>query len=244
MMVEQWIAYIVLVTIIVIFGLLIKCMSVIKEQSVRIRDYEKAQKNMFDNQLRLQRRINSVEKNSDQLRGSIELLNTNVSSILNERKACNPPEDMDIGSAGDTDGDTHSCVEYFGGMDKIATVFNGVSGDADGDSVDIHTGDKPPIPVNGQNLSKEPPTYRWIFPSDHGGTINCIMGEWYLVVGRIRTKLKPDGNPMIYSDDAMWNGYQFVTAKDERFDEVLAYIKPPQSGDIMERIVELALKKE
>ena len=216
MMVEQWIAYVVIVAVVIISGLLIKYMSVIKEQSVRIRDYETAQKNMFDNQLRLQRRINSVEKTSDQLRGSIELLDTNVSSILNERKACNPPEDMDIPN----------------------------TGDINGDSVDIHTGDKPPIPVNGQNLSKEPPTYRWIFPSDHGGTINCVLGEWYLVVGRIRTKLKPDGNPMLYSDDAMWNGYQFVTTKDERFDEVLAYIKPPQSGDIMERIVELALKSD
>ena len=82
--------------------------------------------------------------------------------------------------------------------------------------------------------------YRWIFPTMEES--HPVFGQWYKVVGRIKGKDKPDGSPLLCTEDGMWNNYEFVTTKGDRFDIVYAYIKMPDSGDIMEQIVQLALK--
>ena len=90
--------------------------------------------------------------------------------------------------------------------------------------------------------------YRWIFPDlrEEPGD-DRVFGQWYLVVGESSGKLKSDGSgapsPEIWTEEAMWNGYTFVTKSGMRFDHVYAYIKPASSADIMEQVVQLALKK-
>ena len=89
------------------------------------------------------------------------------------------------------------------------------------------------------------PVYTWVFPSeepDHEDRL--IFGQWYTVIGTIHGHNKPDGTPSIVTGDGMWNRYQFISMKNERFDDVYAYIKMPNSGDIMEHIVDIALKKK
>lgn len=84
--------------------------------------------------------------------------------------------------------------------------------------------------------------YRWIFPSRDSESVP-VFGQWYMVVGELKGQVKSDGSGTISTREAMWNGHDFITIEDERFEKVYAYILPPSSADIMEQVVSLALEK-
>lgn len=82
--------------------------------------------------------------------------------------------------------------------------------------------------------------YRWIFPTKEEHT--PVVGQKYLVVGRLRGhETMADGSPFICTETASWNSHQFVTDDGDRYDKVYAYIKMPDSSDIMTSILEITL---
>ncbi len=154
-----------------------------------------------------------------------------------------------------------------------ATSESLCAGDTDGDSVDLlkdntsdsavkrsvlenfMESDKPaphlrPVVESSNSEESEdesaiqPVTYRWIFP-DVETEKGLVFGQWYLVVGEVKGRLKADGTPEIVTDEAMWNGYCFVGKRDSdvRYEHVYAYIKPASAADIMPQVVQLALRR-
>lgn len=154
-----------------------------------------------------------------------------------------------------------------------ATSESLCGGDTDGDSVDLlkdtisdgavkrsvlenfMESDKPaphlrPVVESSNSEESEdesaiqPVTYRWIFP-DVEAEKGLVFGQWYLVVGEVKGRLKADGSPEIVTDEAMWNGYCFVGKRDSdvRYEHVYAYIKPASAADIMPQVVQLALRR-
>lgn len=84
--------------------------------------------------------------------------------------------------------------------------------------------------------------YRWIFPSKEKHT--PVIGQDYMVVGVLHHHDKmADGSPFICTETAKWDGYKFVcqSPEEEWFDKVYAYIKMPDSSDIMKSILEISL---
>lgn len=85
--------------------------------------------------------------------------------------------------------------------------------------------------------------YRWTFPSKE----QCIpiYGQRYMVVGVLHGhETLKDGSPFICTEEAMWDRYKFVIDSGEKFDKVYAYIKMPDSSDIMKNIMEIALQSK
>lgn len=82
--------------------------------------------------------------------------------------------------------------------------------------------------------------YRWMFPSRE----QCVpvYGQRYMVVGILHGhETMYDGSPFICTEEAMWDRYKFVIDGGERFDKVYAYIKMPNSSDIMKSILDIAI---
>lgn len=129
-------------------------------------------------------------------------------------------------------------LEEFADSDKKAFHLNEVLCPRDNNSEEAGSD------TDGDEFILKDVNYRWIFP-ERDLNAKPVFGQWYLVVGETPEQLKEDGSPMIWSDEAMWNGYCFVGKADSalRFDHVYAYIRTPTSADVMEQVVSLALKK-
>lgn len=153
------------------------------------------------------------------------------------------------GESGDFDGDSvldvlpdqdakKRILEEFADSDKKAFHLNEVLCPRDNNSEEAGSD------MDGDEFPLKDVNYHWIFP-ERDLNAKPVFGQWYLVVGETPEHLKEDGSPMIWSDEAMWNGYCFVGKADSalRFDYVYAYIQTPTSADVMEQVVSLALKK-
>lgn len=129
-------------------------------------------------------------------------------------------------------------LEEFADSDKKAFHLNEVLYSLDNEQENAGSD------TNGDEFPLKDVNYHWIFP-ERDLNAKPVFGQWYLVVGETPEHLKEDGSPMIWSDEAMWNGYCFVGKADSalRFDHVYAYIQTPTSADVMEQVVSLALKK-
>lgn len=82
--------------------------------------------------------------------------------------------------------------------------------------------------------------YRWVFPSKE----QCIpiYGQRYIVVGILHGhETMNDGSPFICTEEATWDRYKFVIDGGTRFDKVYAYIRIPNSSDIMKSILDITL---
>lgn len=87
-------------------------------------------------------------------------------------------------------------------------------------------------------VSDEDQVYRWIFPTeepDHEKRL--INGQWYTVIG----VLKNSETKEIVTCEGFWNRYEFITTDNDKFDTVYAYIRKPESADVMEKVVQMAL---
>lgn len=95
-------------------------------------------------------------------------------------------------------------------------------------------------PKDNDTNSDEVPVYRWVFPSeepDHGKQLIC--GQWYTVIGVLKNS---ETTEMVSREGFWsWNEQEFVTADGDRFDTVYAYIRRPESADVMEKVVQMAL---
>lgn len=95
-------------------------------------------------------------------------------------------------------------------------------------------------PKDNDTNSDEVPVYRWVFPAeepDHGKQLIC--GLWYTVIG----VLKNAETTEIVSCEGFWNWneQEFITADGDKFDTVYAYIRRPESADVMEKVVQMTL---
>jgi len=211
----------------------------------------------------IERRVSRIEKTENYM--LIEAINRLIQVVDNlcyresedwvgmENRAISEPSDgVSEGvfqDTGDFDGDSvldvlpdqdakRRILEEFAGSDKKAFHLNEVLCSRDNDSEEAGSD------MEGDEFPLKDVNYRWIFP-ERDLNAKPVFGQWYLVVGETPEHLKEDGSPMIWSDEAMWNGYCFVGKADSalRFDHVYAYIQTPTSADVMEQVVSLALKK-
>lgn len=143
-----------------------------------------------------------------------------------------------------------TCIEYWADKAELADIVDPANleqpeGYDDGlldDMTNPVTFDK-----KENNNEEIAVSYRWIFPSCDERVPEelrrPVIGQWYLVVGTIKGLTKSDGQPMIFTDDGLYNGTDFITTQDQRFDDVFAYIRKPSSTDIMPKVFEMALKE-
>ena len=228
-------------------ALVIRSFYTIRELSKRIRNLEDATRHLATNDELFDKNLNRALISIDDLIDSHNAFESNTSDKINDvySKMNNYEKTNDA---------FNNALQKISEIEKEINddLINRnpiVSGDTDGDKrstntsidfVDIVNDTKKLIETNEDTKCNI--TYRWIFPSSEKS--NLVYGQWYIVVGEIKSKVKSDGSPLIFTDDGMWNGKQFVTSEAEFFDKVYAYIKMPDSGDIMEAIVELALRKD
>ena len=97
--------------------------------------------------------------------------------------------------------------------------------------------------ITQTNENNETVSYKWIFPAKEQCT--PVAYGRYIVVGILHGhETMNDGSPFICTEEATWVQYRFVTDTNERFDKVYAYIRMPDSSDIMKSILEIALHDE
>lgn len=122
-------------------------------------------------------------------------------------------------------------IEYWGGMEKLETP--------DEEPALEWTNEEPAL--EWSHKDDEIIGYRWMFPTKE----KCIpvCGQRYMVVGVLYGhETMADGSPFICTEEATWDRYKFVTDNEERFDKTYAYIKMPDSSDIMKSILEITLR--
>lgn len=111
-----------------------------------------------------------------------------------------------------------SAVEWWADKEELADIVDPENNDANSDKV---------------------PVYRWIFPAeepDHEKRL--INGQRYTIIGALKNQIFPT----IDTYEGFWNGHEFLTdINDNKFDTVYAYIKKPESADVMEKVVQMAL---
>lgn len=169
-----------------------------------------------------------VEKKLNEHQGTMHVCSSSLSKEISEIKRklailSFVPKTEEYNSVSDEENEDAE-PELWAGVDKLDTI------------------DEKPKPdvslkwtYDGEILG-----YRWIFPSKE----KCIpiYGQRYMVVGVLHGhETMEDGSPFICTEEATWDSYKFVTDKEEHFAKVYAYIRIPDSSDIMKSIIEITL---
>lgn len=207
-------------------------------------------------EIKLQERCDKTDIAINQVKGSIEVMSSGFSKDMHDiqrqltrmetqlRKvqcelAIHGNRLYDIvtwtGMDAEEKPEVKSAVEYWADKATLADIV---------DPANLET------PIEEEENNEEPSgdlvSYNWIFPSDdplHGVNRPPVIGEWYLVVGTIKGLANDSGEPMIFTDEGLYNGTDFITTQDQRFDKVFAYIKKPSSVDIMKKVFALAVRE-
>jgi TolA-binding protein len=165
----------------------------------------------------LEKRVKSLEEDIEKVKGEHQVHITNISKILAE---------YDL----KTENFNRSVEKRMKELYDIVQRYNEKADKEElADIVD---------PENDDTNSDEVPVYRWVFPAeepDHEKQL--INGQLYTVVGVLKN---PGANGLV-TCEAFWNGHEFVLAINDKFDTVYAYIRKPESADVMEKVVQMAL---
>jgi len=166
-------------------------------------------------------RLSEIERRLDIL-SFVPRINEYDDDYSEDEEKAEPEED-------EYDDSPTSEVEYLAYMEKFSDIV-------DTDNIDK------PKPDTSFKWSHEGEIigYRWVFPSKEQYT--PIYGQRYMVVGVLHGhETTEDGSPFICTEEAMWDRYKFVIDSGERFDKVYAYIRMPNSSDIMKSILDMTL---
>lgn len=179
----------------------------------------------------IQRQLSRIEAGISRLQCAVAVNGNRLHDIVDWTGMDHETEDKDH-----ADTDTVSCLEYWADKATLADIVDPANCE-----VTVKEEEK------NEDAEQNPVSYRWIFPSDNQRvqqeSERPVMGQWYLVVGTIKGLTHEDGiTPLTFSDEGLFNGTDFITRTDQRFDRVYAYIKQPSSSDIMEKVFSLAIK--
>ena len=243
--------YCALLVLAIMIGISFNLIRNVRRLEARVQDiHDKEEQNNMERKMEY---VN-LDIGISQMRGSLELLTTETSKDLNDiqrqrsRLECqlrNLQRDVAVNGnrlhdivdwtgMDHEDESTTTCVEYWADKAALANIVDPAN-------------TEPPAEENKEKEDeKTAVAYRWIFPSCDERVPEelrrPVIGQWYLVVGTIKGLTKSDGQPMIFTDDGLYNGTDFITTQDQRFDNVFAYIRKPSSTDIMPKVFEMALK--
>lgn len=213
------------------------------ELEMQMMHFKETRDKICEDQVKLHQQIESLENDIEKTKGSVQLCVSGTGKRLSEiqrkhddfqryitdhlREIYNT-----IGTPAEVvmiqDKPNVSAVEYCVGKETIADIV---------DPVNL----EPPEEKEEKQEIKTP-TYRWIFPDEEPDYKDrLVFGQWYTVIGLLKSKVKSDGSPMIVTMEGFWNRNHFITVEDEEFDTVYAYILMPSSADIMEKVVQMAL---
>ncbi len=235
-MIQDWMFY-------VAAGLLLITMIFLYGARRRINKLEEAISYLTDSRNSLRKytddnykKILKIEKLIEANQGTMQVSSTTVSNRLSEIEKRldileKPPveEEKAEPDKDDRDEPPASEIEYWAGMEKLADIV-------DPDNFEQ------PKPDTSFKWSHEGEIigYRWAFPSKE----QCIpiYGQRYIVVGILHGhETMNDGSPFICTEEATWDRYKFVIDGGTQFDKVYAYIRMPNSSDIMKSILEITL---
>ena len=225
-----------------------------------VRDKQKLENDIFE----LKHRIEKTEAGEEKIMASLQLLQ----SVTTDRfdTLTNTFDQLNKDYRADHDSMVKLCEKFADILcefrddikkPKTFTVLDSdtYSGDVHEEDTDIEQPESdPPMTANYETTDdpgreirfdhgNEVVKYRWIFPSEEES--HPVFGQWYTVIGKLHYGYKKeDGSPVISTDEGMFNGNVFITKGNDYFEKVYAYIKMPSSADIMQKIVDVYLKKE
>lgn len=224
MMIDIWILIAAGLIIVVSLGIGIRASercSELEQDVDQLRHYSRKQEDVI---VSLDKRVQSLEADIEKVKGEHQVHMTNISKILaeNEHNADNfnrsiekrMKELYDIVKRGN---ENHVSAD----KEELADIVDPENNDADSDEIPI-------IPV-----------YRWIFPAeepDHEKRL--INGQSYTVIGVLKNQ---ETTEIIVTREGFWDGHRFLTTDIDAFSTVYAYIRKPESADVMEKVLQMAL---
>lgn len=249
------IIYCAIGVMVIMLAICFNLIRMVKELEKKVKCISNDNEQHYKAELQLQSYFNSVDTSINKLRGSLEILTAGTDGKLNDiqrqlsRIECQLRKlQCDTAINGNR---LHDIVEWTG-IDRETEEKE--HDDVDNVSCVEYLADKAVLAdiVDPANLEKEDEkheplvSYNWTFPyNDRVSGINRVpvVGQWYLCVGTIKGLTNDSGEPMVFTDEGLFNGEDFITSRDQRFEKVFAYIKKPSSADIMKEVFNIALKE-